>query len=805
MTQQRTSSRPNKGRLLAGMVAAGLAFSGLAAIMTSPAQAALPPECVTVGANVTCTFTGYGSTGGSTGLEIPAHVTSIQIHAVGERGGRANTPGSSNTLARGGDPAVIDAPVPVTKGEVITVGFLNDGGAPGTDSDGGVDAGWGGASVMVTRGPQTIAHAAGGGGAGALEPLLEGGSSSGGDAGAEGGQAESGGGDLPAGGGLGATESEGGEGGNGARLYSCSGGTTFFPDGSPGSSSGGGSGADGQYPGGGGGGGSYGGGGGGAGGVACESWSYGGGGGGGASTVPSGGSFSVSTTESYLVRITFTVRTDSTHSPSAMSFGQVPVGSTSAAQTITVANTGSAPLTLGNGVLSGTNSGSFLKAGDTCSNKTVAPGATCQVGLQFKPLTSGNLSATFTITDNSSSSPHIVTLSGTGTRPIAVASVSTLAFGAQEVGKTGPAKTVSLMNTGSAPLVVSSTRFGGTNAADFSTLSNGCTGSTVAPGSSCSVSIHMTASAVGNRVGTFTFSHNAAQPSSVVSLSGSGTPPADLKILGIGSVYTGRDHLVTRTVAGPGKLATYPLVILNEDTVARSYTITLTKTGSAATAEVWTTGINARPLSGDGSGNPGRYITAEILPMKSVTYSLRVTPTAAGQTVSGVAVSLLSHHGGLIEGLTTETNTPAPAHGTSSFELFSKVNGHPFVGGPVSGQTSTGPALNVGGPASFTLRLKNNGGSSQRIGLRLTDIDGCAGSFTVTVTAAGKVVTTAAFNGSYLTPVLAPWRYQDVFVTIKRVAAGCPSKTIRAQSLNGGTVVRTSYLLANAAYNAATD
>ena len=84
-------------------------------------------------------------------------------------------------------------------------------------------------------------------------------------------------------------------------------------------------------------------------------------------------------------------------------------------------------------------------------------------------------------------------------------------------------------------------------------------------------------------------------------------------------------------------------------------------------------------------------------------------------------------------------------------------------------------------------------------------MDECAGSFAVTVTAAGKVITTAAFGGTYLTPPLAPTKFHDVAVSIKRVAAGCPSKTIRVQSLNNGAAVRTSHLLANAAYNAATD
>ena len=803
MTLHRTS-RPNRRCLAAGTVAAGLALTGLAAITSSPAQAGLPPQCVTSDSVVTCTLSLNASSSGMA-LQIPSDVTSIQIHAVGERGGGAGGTGQSET--RGGKPAVIDWSTAVSGGEVFTARLLEDGGEAGTSRDGTPDAGAGGSSVTVARGSAVIIQAAGGGGAGAFVPVLDGDSylySGGGNADSIGFRAApndpSG---HPAGGGMpgGERSSEAGWGGPGARLYNCP-NTLGFPNGSNGTSSSGGDGADGEYAGGGGGGGSQGGGGGGAGGIGCEGYSYGGGGGGGGSIVPGNATYAHSTTESYRVRITFAYPVYSSHSPSQMSFGHVPVGSTSAVQTLTVANTGAYPLQLGTGTLNGADPGSFLKAGDGCSSRSVAPGASCQVGLQFRPLTSGHLTATFTLTDNSVSSPHVVTLSGTGALPIAITSVSTLAFGAQEVGKPGPARTVSLTNTGTAPLVVSSTTLGGTNAPDFSTIANACAGATVAPGSSCSVSIRMTASAVGNRVGTFTFRHNASQPTSVVRLTGNGTPPADLKILGIGSVYTGRDHLLTRTVAGPGKLMIYPLVILNEDTVARSYEIALTSTGSASSAEVWTAGFGQQRLP---QHHPGVFTTVVVQPKKTVSFNLRVTPTAAGQTISGVEVALLSDNGGLIEAVGTETNTAAPLNGTSSFELFSKQGSQLFVGGPVSGQTSTGQALTVGNAASFTLRLKNDGSSSQRIGLRLSDVDGCAGSFAVTVTAAGKVVTTPAFNGTYLTPLLAPTKFQDVLVTIKRVAGGCPSKTIRAQSLNSGVVVRTSYLLANAAYNASTD
>jgi hypothetical protein len=42
-------------------------------------------------------------------------------------------------------------------------------------------------------------------------------------------------------------------------------------------------------------------------------------------------------------------------------------------------------------------------------------------------------------------------------------------------------------------------------------------------------------------------------------------------------------------------------------------------------------------------------------------------------------------------------------------------------------------------------------------------------------------------------------------VIVKRVGAGCAMQKLRVQSLNAGVPVRSSYVLANAAYNAATD
>jgi len=890
-------------RLLALAAATALGLSGLVLVTQTSSQASLPPQCVTAadGVSVTCTYTGSAGAGFPT-LTIPNGTTSMNVHAVGRRGL------SSSNGTVGGNPAVVDATIPTADGEGYLVQLKNDGGAAGTSSAGGTAGKGGGSSILRKSTSATpIIQAAGGGGAGNAGTGAPTTASSGGNAGAAGAAANATG--TPSQGGLPATQAAGGDGGAGGVYDNC---TTLvtLPSGNAGTSGNvaGGAGANGVYGGGGGGGGRFGGGGGAAGASGCTS-SFGAGGGGGSSTVPAGATSGISTTESAIVRITFTLAPRATVSTDTLAFGDVLVGTTSTEQTVTIGNTGSIPMVLGNGVMTGSDPASFVKTSDACTGATLDVGATCQVTVAFKPTTIGTRTAIYRITDNSPTSPHDIALTGTGIAPVATLSKTSLDFGdrvvgttstnmglvvkntgagslvigtptidgpnaadfafgpgntcagaslaanatcqvlvrfaptatgartatvtiptnaadspstvalsgtgtapeagpsptaidfgVQQVGETSVAHVVTLNNPGTADLHVSGLTVTGANAGDFSTSGDTCTGATVAPGGSCVVSVRFAPAAGGDRSATLTFTSDGGP--AAVSLSGIGLPPADLKVLGTGSVYTGRDHLVTRTVAASGDQMTYKLGVLNEDSVAHTYRIRLTQSGAAATAEVWTSGFNAKVLPTDADGY---FVTPAIAAGKVVLFQLRVTPTAAGQVVSGVGVDLLTDSGLLIEGLDTETNTAAPAAGTSSFELFAKQGTQPFVGGPVSGQTATGPALNVGQSSIYTLRLKNDGSTSQKIGLRVTDLDGCAGSFATTVKVGTKVWTTEAFAGTYLTPLLAPGKYTQVTVTVKRTAAGCPAKALQVESLDNGTAVRSSFLRTNAAYNAATD
>ncbi len=134
-------------------------------------------------------------------------------------------------------------------------------------------------------------------------------------------------------------------------------------------------------------------------------------------------------------------------SPSTLTFGSQRVGTTSAAQTVTLSNTGGADLTISSIM----TSGDFAQT-NTCGS-TVAPGADCTISVTFAPTATGSRTGAVTIThDAAAGSPHVVSLSGTGTAPAVALSPSTLTFGSQRVGTTSAAQTVSLSNTGGADL-----------------------------------------------------------------------------------------------------------------------------------------------------------------------------------------------------------------------------------------------------------------------------------------------------------------------------------------------------------------
>ena len=93
--------------------------------------------------------------------------------------------------------------------------------------------------------------------------------------------------------------------------------------------------------------------------------------------------------------------------PGSLSFGATAVGSTTAAQSVTVTNGGTSTATV-SGVSA---SGDFAQT-NNCA--TLAVGASCTVNVTFRPTAEGSRAGSLAVTSNANNSPTTVALSGSG-------------------------------------------------------------------------------------------------------------------------------------------------------------------------------------------------------------------------------------------------------------------------------------------------------------------------------------------------------------------------------------------------------
>src|SRR4051812_3527980 len=101
-----------------------------------------------------------------------------------------------------------------------------------------------------------------------------------------------------------------------------------------------------------------------------------------------------------------------TFTPTSLTFAAQAIGTTSAPQSITISNTGNAPLFVNSAATRGANPLDFTEVSDGCSGLPLAVGTSCSVSIPFPPTASGARSATFTLPDNAPNSPQTVPISG---------------------------------------------------------------------------------------------------------------------------------------------------------------------------------------------------------------------------------------------------------------------------------------------------------------------------------------------------------------------------------------------------------
>jgi hypothetical protein len=221
--------------------------------------------------------------------------------------------------------------------------------------------------------------------------------------------------------------------------------------------------------------------------------------------------------------------------PASIPFGSLTAGTTSAAMSATLSNTGNATLNITGITISGASPTDFAVAtGANACGSTLAAGANCSIYVTFTPASAASFSATLQVADNASGSPQASTLTGTGTAPPAPAATlapNPVAFASETIGATSAATTVTLTNSGNATLTITGITIAGANAAEFAmtTGSNAC-GASLAAGATCNVYVTFTPAAGVSYSATLSVADNATGSPQTVPLSGSGINPADFAV-----------------------------------------------------------------------------------------------------------------------------------------------------------------------------------------------------------------------------------------------------------------------------------
>lgn len=203
------------------------------------------------------------------------------------------------------------------------------------------------------------------------------------------------------------------------------------------------------------------------------------------------------------------------------------VGTPSELERIVLTSNGAAPLQITGIQLTG--DGDDFEQRTTCPlNDRLPPDRRCEINVLFTPQQVGNRTATIVISHNAKDSPQRIVLRGTGiaaTAPQIRPSSSSLNFGNVPVGTASKPQSLTLTNTGDAPLAISQIRFS-PNRQEFSEENN-CLGGPIAPGASCRVQVSFNPGGTGSRSTRLEIVSNARNGLQSIPLSGTGGAPPD--------------------------------------------------------------------------------------------------------------------------------------------------------------------------------------------------------------------------------------------------------------------------------------
>jgi hypothetical protein len=353
-------------------------------------------------------------------------------------------------------------------------------------------------------------------------------------------------------------------------------------------------------------------------------------------------------------------------SPANLSFGDQTTGVTSAPKTSTLTNSGNQALTINSIALS---TGTEYAQTNNCpiSPATLAAGANCTISVTFKPTTTGTQDDSVVVASNAPGSPNTIPLTGNGVPPTPVVTLSqtSLTFPDQLVNTKGTAQTVTLTNSGSAALTISTIA---SQTADF-TESNDCpiSPSKLAISSHCTITVNFDPGTRGSLPGSITITDDAADSPQSIPLSGKGviaqvlqlsTNTLDFLTQLVGSTSTsqtvtltngGDQNLTLSSIAVTGDFAYTTTCSMSPATMSGGSTCTVTVkftptlTGTRDSTLTITHNAAGSPstvtLKGTGTDfalgtQSGGSTSATVTAGGSATYNLQIAPTGYSGNVA---------------------------------------------------------------------------------------------------------------------------------------------------------------------------
>jgi hypothetical protein len=218
-------------------------------------------------------------------------------------------------------------------------------------------------------------------------------------------------------------------------------------------------------------------------------------------------------------------------SPPSLDFGSIELERASAPRAVTIGNMGTAPLLLGDIRVNGNQdfvSDRNSPIGAECSNVSLRPGQSCGFNVVFIPQVEGPRNANIVIPTNTGSTTVALRGSGSVQRfPTLSIQPTSLDFDNQTIGNMSAPRSVTLRNSGNAPLILGNLALSGEHPFDFATSNDSsfaisCTNVTLSPGEVCTVQVMFNPTEPGYRNAQLVIPSNAPNSPSRVRVGGVG-------------------------------------------------------------------------------------------------------------------------------------------------------------------------------------------------------------------------------------------------------------------------------------------